>query len=75
MSSASVSRSLCHCRSTLWTGHWFDPLVFNGLYAEALVVWVCPREVAVGEEAAHDVPAAELEVLVIAHVEPRLEIC
>jgi hypothetical protein len=73
MSSASMSRSLC--RSALWTWHWLDPLVLDGLDAVALVVWVCSGEVTVGEEAADDVPAAELEVFVVAHVGPRLEIC
>jgi hypothetical protein len=54
-------------RRTRRTRHRLDPAVLDGFHPEALVVWIRPREVAVGEEAAHDVPAGELEVLVVAH--------
>jgi hypothetical protein len=47
--------------------HVLHPRMLNDLDAEALVVWVCPREVAVGEQAAGVVAADELELFPVAH--------
>ena len=47
--------------------HVLHPRMLDDLDAEALVVWVCPREVAVGQQAARVMATDELEFLPVAH--------